>query len=204
MIEGRQHAARHLEVLRFDAGSLSLDLVATVARRFAAPVERLTSVNRLREWLAGVGLEAPAELDEEALGHVRGLREHVDELFRSVLAGARPPATALAEVNAAVMGSPPRLAATPDGLALAQPAFTAGALDAVLALIAADAVRVLASGDRGNLRTCAAADCQMLYLAQGRRPRRWCSSQRCGNRSRVAAHRARAASSPTSEEGGSP
>jgi predicted RNA-binding Zn ribbon-like protein len=201
MVEEQRHPTRQLSALRFDAGSLSLNLVATVARRFAAPLERLASVDRLRAWLAGSGLEMTAALEEEDLGRVRRLREHLDELFRSAVAGAQPPAAALAEVNAAVASYPPQLSAAQDGPVLTRPGSTAGALDPVLALIAADAIRILVSGDRGNLRTCAAADCRMLYLAHGRRQRRWCSSQRCGNRSRVAAHRARAATSPTSKEG---
>jgi predicted RNA-binding Zn ribbon-like protein len=61
------------------------------------------------------------------------------------------------------------------------------------ALVAADAIRIVTGHERGDLRVCNADDCRMLYLAHGRRARRWCSSERCGNRSRVAAHRARAA-----------
>jgi predicted RNA-binding Zn ribbon-like protein len=70
-----------------------------------------------------------------------------------------------------------------------------GGLDQILALIAADAVRIVAGADRAALRVCQADDCRMIYLAHGRHPRRWCSSERCGNRSRVAAHRARRAAS---------
>jgi predicted RNA-binding Zn ribbon-like protein len=159
--------------LRFDAGSLSLNLVATVGRRFANPVERLDSPERLREWLSGVGL-AGADADLERL---RRLREHLDTLFRAALAGGPAPANSVSAVNAA---GGPRL--TSD-LALAGP---------VEALVAADAIRILTGAERGDLRACAADDCRMLYLARGRRARRWCSSERCGNRSRVAAHRARA------------
>lgn len=181
--------------LRFDAGSLSLNLVATVGRRFAEPVERLTAVERLRDWLAGVGLAVSAALTDEDVARVQRLREHLDELFRSALTGTRPPAALLAEVNAAVASCVPRLTASRAGIALARPASAAGALDPILALIAADAIRIVAAGDRVDLRVCDADDCRMLYLAHGRRARRWCSSERCGNRSRVAAHRARTASS---------
>ena len=179
--------------LRFDAGSLSLNLVATVGRRFGEPVERLTSVERLRDWLSGVGLDVSGAATEEDLARVRRLREHLDQLFRSVLAGRRTPATVLVQVNAAVSSCVPQLSTMPTGLALARPAARAGALDSVLALIAADAVRIVAGSDRLDLRVCEADDCRMLYLAHGRRARRWCSSERCGNRSRVAAHRARVA-----------
>jgi predicted RNA-binding Zn ribbon-like protein len=177
-----------VHALRFDAGSLSLNLVATVGRRFAEPVERLTSVGRLRDWLAGVGLDAAAAPTDEDLARIRRLREHLDDLFRSALAGRRPPAAALEEVNAVVASGTPRLVATRAGLAL-----SSGAIEPVLALTAADAIRIVAGGARADLRECEADDCRMLYVAHGRRARRWCSSQRCGNRARVAAHRARAA-----------
>jgi hypothetical protein len=42
--------------LRFDAGNLTLDLIATVGRRFGAPVERLTGPDRLEAWVRGAGL----------------------------------------------------------------------------------------------------------------------------------------------------
>jgi predicted RNA-binding Zn ribbon-like protein len=171
-----------VDSLRFDAGSLSLNLVATLGRRFGDPVERLPSVERLREWLRAAGLDA--EVTGADLARVRRLRESLDELFRAALIGTRPPAGALADVNGAAASSAPRL----DGLALA-----GDGLDPVLALIAADAIRVVAGADRADLRACDADDCRMLYLSRGRRARRWCSSERCGNRLRVAAHRARTA-----------
>jgi predicted RNA-binding Zn ribbon-like protein len=165
--------------LRFDAGSLSLNLVATVGRRYGAPVERLASVERLREWLTGVGLEVDESLGEADVARVRGLREHLHELFRSAVGRERPPRAALAAVNDAVASSAPLLGKRFD-------------LDSVIALVAADAVRILAGRERDELRVCEADDCRMLYLGYGRRRRRWCSAEHCGNRSRVAAHRARA------------
>jgi predicted RNA-binding Zn ribbon-like protein len=191
MAAQRKAAAPQVDALRFDAGSLSLNLVATVARRFAEPVERLTSVEHLRDWLAGVGLNVETAPTEADLIRVRWLREHLDALFRSALAGARPPADVVAEINSAVACGVPRLSATRAGFALASPASAGSALDPVMALIATDAIRILVGSDRRDLRVCAADDCRMLYLAHGRRARRWCSSDRCGNRSRVAAHRAR-------------
>ncbi|MCZ0972623.1 CGNR zinc finger domain-containing protein [Streptomyces albulus] len=46
---------------------------------------------------------------------------------------------------------------------------------------------------RGQLRQCAGEGCALVYLdtSRGRR-RRWCSSEVCGNRARVARHRRRA------------
>jgi predicted RNA-binding Zn ribbon-like protein len=172
-----------VQALRFDAGSLSLNLVATVGRRFGEPVERLSSVERLRAWLSGIGLEVTGRLTDWDVARVRRFREHVDELFRCALAGRRLPTDACAAVNTAVAASVPQLRATPGGVTL----------DSALALVAADAIRIVASRERIDLRICEADDCRMLYLGYGRRIRRWCSSEHCGNRSRVAAHRSRVA-----------
>jgi predicted RNA-binding Zn ribbon-like protein len=182
----------HVGALRFDAGSLSLNLVATVARRFGEPVERLSSIESLLDWLSGVGVKVSPAPTNDDVARIRRLREHLDELFRSTLAGRRPAAAVLEQVNAAVASCVPRLSTTRAGLALARPA-SAETLDPVIALAAADAIRIVVGSDRLNLRVCEADDCRMLYLSHGRRARRWCSSERCGNRSRVAAHRARAA-----------
>jgi predicted RNA-binding Zn ribbon-like protein len=181
--------ANNVEALRFDAGSLSLNLVATVGRRYGGRVERLGSTARLRDWLAGVGLDVRRTVTDDDLERVRRLREDLGELFRSVAAGKRPSAGAVGRVNGCASRSVPRLTTT--GAGLARPAAGADPLGPVLGLVAADAIRILAGAERDDLRTCEADDCRMLYLAHGRRARRWCSSERCGNRSRVAAHRAR-------------
>ncbi|WP_252126560.1 hypothetical protein [Streptomyces sp. MBT84] len=41
--------------LRFDAGSLSLNLIATVGRRPTTPIERMGDIERLTAWFAGWG-----------------------------------------------------------------------------------------------------------------------------------------------------
>jgi predicted RNA-binding Zn ribbon-like protein len=176
-----------IRALRFDAGSVSLNLLATVGRRFGEPVERLTSLDSLRQWLAGVGLDPASASDDEDLAQIQRLREALHSLFRATLAREHPPAAALDEVNAIIADGMPPLVATRTGLRLSAPT-----IEPVLVVIAADAVRIVAGSDHHDLRACAAPDCRMLYLTRGRRTRRWCSSDNCGNRSRVAAHRARA------------
>ncbi|MFE7130281.1 CGNR zinc finger domain-containing protein [Streptomyces sp. NPDC057638] len=51
---------------------------------------------------------------------------------------------------------------------------------------------VLTGPHAHRVRVCAAHDCQLLF-ADTSRPgrRRWCSMERCGNREKVRAHRAR-------------
>ena len=66
---------------------------------------------------------------------------------------------------------------------------------ALLAVVARDAVELLTDPvARAALRQCAGDNCPIVYvdMSRGRR-RRWCSSEVCGNRERVARHRRRAA-----------
>ncbi|MCX3061404.1 CGNR zinc finger domain-containing protein, partial [Streptomyces beihaiensis] len=66
---------------------------------------------------------------------------------------------------------------------------------ALLAAVARDTVDLLTDpAARGALRQCEGDNCAIVYLDMSRgRRRRWCSSEVCGNRERVARHRRRAA-----------
>lgn len=150
--------------LRFDSGRICLDLLATTH-----PEERLDSVDRLRAWITRSGLVPAgtplAAADISWLVGFRELRGHVAQLVRGEL-DARPADIALARVNAVA-----------------------------LAVIARDALELLTDPvARASLRQCEGDTCPIVYLdtSRGRR-RRWCSSEVCGNRERVARHRRRAA-----------
>ncbi|WAL95798.1 CGNR zinc finger domain-containing protein [Streptomyces sp. Je 1-369] len=182
--------------LRFDSGRSCLDLVAT-----NHPVERLDSMARLRAWLAGAGL-VPAE----ALLHGAGpqwlaafheLRAQVGQLVRGEIEG-RPlaAAPALDRVNALAAAAPPAPCAVraADGTLVRVLRGEPGCA-ALVAAVARDAVDLLTDPvARALLRQCEGDNCPIVYLdtSRGRR-RRWCSSEVCGNRERVARHRRRAA-----------
>ncbi|MET8690174.1 CGNR zinc finger domain-containing protein [Streptomyces sp. NPDC004732] len=182
--------------LRFDSGRSCLDLVAT-----NHPVERLDSVARLRAWLVGTGL-VPAE----ALLHGAGpqwlaafheLRAHVGQLVCGEIEGRpRAAAAALDRVNALAAAAPPAPCAVraADGTLIRVLRGEPGCA-ALVAAVARDAVDLLTDPvARALLRQCEGDNCPIVYLdtSRGRR-RRWCSSEVCGNRERVARHRRRAA-----------
>ncbi|MDF3297765.1 CGNR zinc finger domain-containing protein [Streptomyces tropicalis] len=190
--------------LRFDAGRICLDLLSTTH-----PAEQLGSVPPLRAWITGTGLVPPGtplgHLDASWPAAFRELRGHVRRL---VLAGlpsggrlreAGPTAAddlALAGVNDLARTAPPapRAVRCEDGLLLRAPDGPPECA-ALLAAVARDAVELLTDPvARAALRQCAGDNCPIVYLdtSRGRR-RRWCSSELCGNRERVARHRRRAA-----------
>jgi len=62
----------------------------------------------------------------------------------------------------------------------------------ILSVIARDAIELLTGPQLPLLRECEGSDCTGVFVDASRaRRRRWCSTARCGNRARVAAHRSR-------------
>lgn len=119
--EASRDAARPVPELRFDAGCLALNLVATLGGRHGTPVERLDGPGRLREWCEGVGLPVPgAAQDAEPgaapdpvpgafglLADLRLLREAAYDVAASDLRGAAPSLASVALVNECAHHAPP-------------------------------------------------------------------------------------------------
>lgn len=192
--EKRTSAA--LRRLRFDGGSLALDLVATVGRRGADAahrVERLTDEGTLDRWCAGVGIDLAAGVDRgRLLSELHDLREAAWTVLSAAVRAQPAPDDTMRRIEAwADARTPePRLVNGPDGPVALVPAHDAAA---VCARVARDVLHLLtAPGGRERLRECGSDDCRMVYLVQpGARERRWCSMSQCGNRAKAAAHRAR-------------
>ena len=151
----------------------------------------------LRAWLAGRGLitEARAlESVEEALPTFHELRTLVRAVTKRLVEQGAPSATQVRGLNAVLR----------DGLHYHQlrPAdggsrFTVGQVGDDLAqaraAIAGSLAHYIADHDIGRLRICASDDCSWRFVDRsptGRR--RWCDMRTCGNRAKVARHRARA------------
>ncbi|MBT2395629.1 ABATE domain-containing protein [Streptomyces sp. ISL-100] len=180
--------------LRFDSGRVCLDLVATGGH----PTEQLSGPRRLREWLVGAKL-VPGDavldaVDDEWVSRFAEARAYVAELVHAQLQG-RPAPRALDHINNFAATPPPgvRAVRTPDG-AWVRALSDTPQCTPLLATVARDTVDLLTDpAARALLRQCEGDNCARLYLdtSRGRR-RRWCSSEVCGNRERVARHRRRA------------
>ncbi|MGC0376971.1 CGNR zinc finger domain-containing protein [Streptomyces sp. SAI-229] len=182
--------------LRFDTGRVCLDLLATTH-----PGERLGSVEVLRAWITGSGLvpagTALAHADASWPVAFRELRGWLAPLVRGRPApGVRSYDLALARINELARAAPPVPRAVPgEGGVLVRRLDGPPGREALLAAVARDAVELLTDPvARGGLRQCEGDNCPIVYVdtSRGRR-RRWCSSEVCGNRERVARHRRRAA-----------
>ncbi|MCD9141475.1 CGNR zinc finger domain-containing protein [Streptomyces albireticuli] len=184
--------------LRFDAGRLCLDLVATVGGRFSEePVERLDGPARLRAWLVGAGVVPPGTpldgVDPSWLARFRAARDLLHRVVHAEVDG-RAADPDLERLNALAATAPPapRAVRAADGTLVRA---VAGPPDCeeLVGRIARDAVELLTDpAARGLLRRCEGETCSLVYLdtSRGHR-RRWCSSEVCGNRERVARHRRR-------------
>ncbi|GAA2502167.1 CGNR zinc finger domain-containing protein [Streptomyces longisporus] len=184
--------------LRFDAGRICLDLLATTH-----PEERFDSLEVLCAWITGAGLVPAttplAHADPAWLVDFRELRGQIGQLVHGGLAptALRPSYDiALARVNEIARVSPPapRAVRGEDG-SLVRELDGPPECAALLAAIARDAVELLTDPvARAGLRQCEGDNCPIVYVDSSRgRRRRWCSSEVCGNRERVARHRRRAA-----------
>ncbi|MEW2161837.1 CGNR zinc finger domain-containing protein [Streptomyces sp. NPDC007084] len=180
--------------LRFDSGRICLDLTATTH-----PGERLDCAGRLAAWVVASGLVPPGTpltgVDARWLLGFRELRGHIARLVRGELDG-RPADGALARVNSAALVAPPAPWAVRAGDgSLHRRLHSEPGCAELLAVVARDALDLLTDPPaRASLRQCEGDNCPIVYLdtSRGRR-RRWCSSEVCGNRERVARHRRRAA-----------
>lgn len=182
--------------LRFDAGRISLDLLST-----SHPGERLDAVGPLCAWIVGSGLvptgTALAHADAGWLAGFRELRGHVELLVRGGLAAdGRSYGAALGRLNEFALVAPPapRAVRGEDGVLIRELDGPPGCA-ALLGAVARDAVELLTDPVAWeSVRECEGDNCPIVYLdtSRGRR-RRWCSSEVCGNRERVARHRRRAA-----------
>ena len=171
--------------LRYDAGAIWLDLLATVGNAYGdEPFERMSTVGLLGEWLAHEGLSPTAAPGPDDLAQAHELREILRPLGLAAAAGRTPDRAEVERLNAVLARDSP-LQLTPDLTFAAPP--TAG--DA-LTRIARQAAEHLAGPAAARLRTCDDHDCGMLFDdVTGRR--RWCSAAMCGVRHRVRAHRER-------------
>ncbi|WP_338931435.1 CGNR zinc finger domain-containing protein [Streptomyces netropsis] len=196
-------AARAPFDLRFDSGRPCLDLLATGGGRLGEePVERLTGPEQLRAWLLGAGVVPPGTplggVDAGWLGRFHAARELLQRVVHTEVDG-RAADVDLERVNALAAIAPPAVLAVRAGDGtLVRTVAAAPDCDALVGRVARDAVELLTDPvARGQLRRCAGETCSLVYLdtSRGRR-RRWCSSEVCGNRERVARHRRRAVGGP--------
>jgi predicted RNA-binding Zn ribbon-like protein len=176
---------------RFDSGRPCLDLLATVGRRGADPIDRVPTPADVAAWLVDAGvLDRPAPVTEFDLTDTRRLRDAGYAVINAARNSRTPNRRAVAVVNefAAHPTPQPRLAA--NGRAATR--HSDRPVQAALAVLARDVIDLVTGPDLARVHACAETDCRMLFLDTSRGARRrWCSMARCGNRAKARAHATR-------------
>jgi predicted RNA-binding Zn ribbon-like protein len=181
----------------FHHGRLSLSFVGTVGQRTSDRMERIGTPTALADWFVAAGIE-PAAIEVPVTGYRRALRlrDAVERAVDAVRRGDAPAASDVAAINAVARAHPARLELDPRSMTVVSTA--SDRVGAALGRIARDAIELLGSPEeRSRLRACGLDTCGSLFLTPaGRRERRWCSMERCGNRAKVASFRERSHAAP--------
>jgi predicted RNA-binding Zn ribbon-like protein len=174
---------------------LFIDFANTLHGPGGDSVDDLADASGLGAWLAAHGLTptaAPSGL-ERSLPAFHVLRTLVRDTTSRLVEDRRPSAAQVRRLNRVLRDGLHyhQLQANGDGTR-----FTVGQvgdeLDQARAAIAGSLAHFVAEHDVDRLRICAADDCRWRFTDRspaGRR--RWCDMRTCGNRAKVARHRAR-------------
>jgi len=208
---------------RFDAGAVCLDFAHTGGEGRYAVFETLHEPADLGEWLAQPPLAAvltvPATTQELAAAKV--LRQAIWDASHAQAAHRPLPAEALAAINRAAAAPPltpelassvappvaaglagssaaaPPLAPGPAGVSVAAEWAAPVRATQALSTMAREMIELLSGPFSGRIRECASGDCPLVFVDTSRPgARRWCSMERCGNRHKLRALRARRATDP--------
>lgn len=169
----------------FDSGSLALDFGYTGDYGYGRPEwERLHGASDLTAWLTERFGDLVKPATSVQFRAAVDLRTAIATIAMSLADDSAPDPDAVDLINEAAATAD--LAPTLTGGTESPPA---PAVSRALSTIARDAVRVF-SGGTDRIRRCGADDCALIFYDSSRpNARRWCSMQRCGNRTKVRTHR---------------
>jgi predicted RNA-binding Zn ribbon-like protein len=177
----------------FDSDRLCLDFMATLVDRDGAAIERLMTPDDLSDWFEAAGLSnANFAVSKKEMAAVLEFREQAHRIVQSVRQSSLPQENDVARINDWAARSLAAPCLNGDGRTatwIAKSSLAAG-----LSQIARDAIDLLTGPEFERLRQCSGTACSMLFIDTSRaQNRRWCSMERCGNRSKKAEFRRRRA-----------
>ena len=177
------------QLWHFDAGSLALDFAYTGGMSDNPAGERLHTPADLAFWFTERFPEVDGTANDRDLTDALALRQAIARSATAISRGDRPCADDVDIVNlfAATPDIPPSL----EG-GRRQAGRTRARASQVLSGMAREVTQLFSADRADRIRECSADDCQLVFYDESRsNNRRWCSMQRCGNRAKVRAHRAR-------------
>lgn len=179
-------------------GPLPVDLVNTVWRLGAVDVDWLDDDRAVREFAGAHGVRLARRDVAVARARLSSARSVIRQLFEAVRR-QHFTATEAAVANAFLADATVHVDLTADGPRLGVRGRDAADDLALRAVV--EAVRLVADhADR--LRRCAHADCVLWFLDTSKSGRRrWCSMERCGNRTKAHRHHQRTSTMPAADDG---
>ncbi|HJP70448.1 MAG TPA: CGNR zinc finger domain-containing protein [Candidatus Limnocylindria bacterium] len=176
---------------------LFVDFINTLELTDGQPEDHLPDAAALRSWLYErnlCGARQPLADIDASLPAFRDLRAALYDTTGRLAAGKRPTAAQVKLLNAAMRDGLHYHQIKPvDGGSRFTVAQVGDELAQARASIAGSLAHYLAEHDLGRVRVCANDGCRWRFIDRspaGRR--RWCDMRTCGNRAKVARHRARA------------
>jgi predicted RNA-binding Zn ribbon-like protein len=181
----------------FDAGAVCLDFAHTGGEGQYAVFETLHEPADLAEWLAQPPLAAAMTVPVTArdLTAAKTLRPAIWDAAHAQAAHRALPTGAVATINRAAATAPlvPELAVDGTTAGWAAPVRATQALST----LAREMIELLSGPLSGRFRECASDNCPLVFVDSSRPgARRWCAMERCGNRHKLRALRARRATDP--------
>jgi predicted RNA-binding Zn ribbon-like protein len=146
----------------------------------------------LARWAQEAGFNIGSRLNPGDLSAARELRAALKAVFQTRIDGQSAGKKALAAINRHLAHHCTQevLRTTGDGVGFElAPSGAALSVSALLASLAHEGARLLASPQAEQLRHCGNPDCVLIFVDTSRsHRRRWCSMDTCGNRAKVAKH----------------
>lgn len=177
------------------SGHPSLDLVNTELVRRGIRHDLLIRPEDLTAWLEALNMKeslpslqhASSEITKEALNKVKEFRIVVRDMYERLADGQEVTRSWVRLMEACIANAPLSYHFI-DGRLV--PAPRGSDIDAILSLVALDALRLLEAGELAYLHRCSNPECVLLYVDRSGR-RKWCSMKICGNRVKVARNQAK-------------
>jgi len=176
---------------RFDAGAVCLDFAHTGGEGRYAVFESLHEPADLARWLAEPPLAAVMTVPVTAreLVAAKSLRQAIWVAAHARAADRPLPAEVVATINRAATAAPLVPALVGDAAVGWVPPVRA---TQSLSTMAREMIDLLSGPLAGRIRECAGDNCPLVFVDSSRPgARRWCAMERCGNRHKVRALRAR-------------
>jgi predicted RNA-binding Zn ribbon-like protein len=188
------HDPRGGPSFHFDAGAVCLDFAHTGGEGQYAVFESLHEPADLAAWLAEPPLSAVLTVaaTTRELTAAKTLRQAIWVAAHARADGLPVPADAITTLNDAAAAAPlvPELAAGGTAFAWASPVRATQALST----LAREMIELLSGPFADRIRECASDTCPLVFVDLSRpNARRWCAMERCGNRHKLRALRARRA-----------